>query len=661
MRPENLDRLLRACLGGLLGLAVEGLNFALKDIYVILEPLPAAPFLSGVLFGWSGIVGGILGQAVARCWQIGAIDLEQCLKIPLAYALIGVVGYIVFVLGRDLGRGFPNYRSYLGLGMAGAFGGMLTAAVLQPPELRVFLVHSASNFISILILGPPLMLLADSRLRRWMVPIRLEARLTQSFPTNLQIDAPTLRGVGVEARRDIRLRLGLLTVGLFALSWLIQWARSIPYMETWLLLVYLAPILWAALRYGLRGGLWAASMTGIFYLIARSVGERDLIPDVPGLYDLGHYAELLTFSLFGTFLGAQRETEAQLRRQLLARARQLALLNEMGDLLQASLDVDEAYRIVAQSAHHLFPGTRGMLAVPTQANLLESAATWGEPRRGEDPPIFAAKDCWALRRGQAHWVAGSHSAPICRHVDADYLTPYLCVPLIAQGEMLGVLHLAVDPQHVISETALEDNASDHALSENQRELAITTGKELALSLANVQLREVLREQSIRDPLTGLYNRRYMSESLRRELYRAVRHGQPCGLILLDIDHFKRFNDTFGHEAGDLVLRELARLLETRSRREDLVCRYGGEEIVLVLPGAPLERVAERAEALRTEVKQLALVHKGRPLGEISISLGVAAFPEHGAEEDDLLRAADVALYRAKELGRDRVERAVVEN
>jgi len=168
------------------------------------------------------------------------------------------------------------------------------------------------------------------------------------------------------------------------------------------------------------------------------------------------------------------------------------------------------------------------------------------------------------------------------------------------------------------------------------------------------LREALRTQSIRDPLTGLYNRRYLQEILEREIRRAVRSDQPLGILMLDLDHFKKFNDTYGHEAGDSVLREAATFLSKNIRAEDIVCRFGGEEFVVILPTATLEASKSRAERLRAKIRELTVLHHGESVGAISVSVGVAAVPQHGTSSKEVLEAADAALYRAKNAGRDRV-------
>ena len=192
------------------------------------------------------------------------------------------------------------------------------------------------------------------------------------------------------------------------------------------------------------------------------------------------------------------------------------------------------------------------------------------------------------------------------------------------------------------------------LDDAELSLKTTFAGQVGLSVANIRLREALRTQSIRDPLTGLYNRRYLTEMLDREIRRAVRSEQPVGVLMIDLDHFKKFNDTYGHDAGDTVLRETATVLTKSIRIEDMVCRYGGEEFVIILPTADLNAAHGRAERIRAKIRELTVLHQGQSLGMITISVGVAALPQHGTDPKQLLEAADAALYRAKKEGRDRV-------
>jgi diguanylate cyclase (GGDEF)-like protein/PAS domain S-box-containing protein len=327
----------------------------------------------------------------------------------------------------------------------------------------------------------------------------------------------------------------------------------------------------------------------------------------------------------------------------------ITLLNELGDLLQACLTRDEAYGAIAQFGEKLFPDDTGTLFVlnPSQ-NLLETVAHWGESPAGE--PVFTPEDCWAFRRSEAHKTTAAQPGLRCRHLPASSVTDHCCIPMIAQGETMGLLHLE---NHLCRLVNLPP-AAQAFLTESKERLAVTLAKQISLALASLNLREILRWQAIRDPLTGLFNRRYMEESLEREVLRVKRRGASLGVIMMDLDHFKRFNDTFGHKAGDAMLSALADVLKKHTRREDIVCRYGGEEFLVILPETSLELTRERAELLREVVSQLQLEYLGQSLGAITISLGVAAFPEHGSTGEEIILAADAALYHAKKKGRNRV-------
>jgi diguanylate cyclase (GGDEF)-like protein len=221
--------------------------------------------------------------------------------------------------------------------------------------------------------------------------------------------------------------------------------------------------------------------------------------------------------------------------------------------------------------------------------------------------------------------------------------------LAAQGETLGVL--CVENWCGPGGTAVEAGSDQGEVLERQ---ATAAGERISLALANLRLREVLRAQSIRDPLTGLFNRRFMEESLDRELRRAMHGKEQLALLMVDIDHFKNFNDTFGHQAGDALLRALGNFLKESTRGQDIVCRYGGEEFVFVLPDASLDVARKRAELLREDVKKLNAQHGGQLLGAVTLSIGIAMCPDNGDSAGQLLKTADDALYRAKEAGRDRV-------
>lgn len=327
------------------------------------------------------------------------------------------------------------------------------------------------------------------------------------------------------------------------------------------------------------------------------------------------------------------------------RTRQATLLSEMGDLLQSCRSTEEACRVVTQFAERLFPASSGMLGLLGEGSgIVEAVAVWGDPDVGDR--AFGSDQCWALRRGRPHAVETTASGLRCGHLDAPREIAYVCVPMMAGGHPLGVFHVQGDP-------GLEPSTRSDAWHSRQR-LAVGMAGHVALTLANLRLQDTLRAQAIRDPLTGLFNRRYMEESLEREVRRAGRSGRSLGIVMLDLDLFKGFNDAHGHEAGDLLLSALGSFLGAGIREEDIACRYGGEEFVLILPDASLEATVERAEQVRDGVQRLVVPGPQGLLGPITVSLGVAACPEHGTTARALLAAADAALYRAKAEGRNRV-------
>jgi diguanylate cyclase (GGDEF)-like protein/PAS domain S-box-containing protein len=328
---------------------------------------------------------------------------------------------------------------------------------------------------------------------------------------------------------------------------------------------------------------------------------------------------------------------------------QISLLNEMGEMFQSCLNLQEAYQCIAQVIPRLFPDLAGTLFIvaPRKGVFLQEVTSWGGISFNEE--VFSLNDCWALRRGGVHIGKNLSSGLVCKHIPASS-SEYMCVPLIAQGEILGLIYLQDSPQC----TAEIAEKSDYSLLALNQQLAITVAKQISLALANLNLRETLHLQSIIDPLTGLYNRRYMEETLSREIHRAKRKRSNIGIILLDIDHFKGFNDTYGHEAGDTLLASLGSFFKKNIRQEDVPCRYGGEEILLILPDADLENTYKRAEELRHLLSELDIQHQGHSLGKITASFGVANYPEHGETIEIIIYAADAALYLAKEGGRNRV-------
>ena len=334
-------------------------------------------------------------------------------------------------------------------------------------------------------------------------------------------------------------------------------------------------------------------------------------------------------------------------KELEQRSKEINLLSEMGSRLQTCKNAEEAYVEIGNVAEQLFPNSSGALCITSASRTaVETVANWGKADDGER--VFAPDDCWALRRGQPQsFRRGEKTAP-CRHIDPTNVTDSLCVPFMAQGEALGIVSLQMRANQEQLEPAPRSSG------EAERRLAAVLAEQVALALGNLKLRESLRNQSICDPLTGLFNRRYMEESLEREFSRANRNKTSLAIIMMDLDYFKRFNDTFGHQAGDALLRTLGELLKRNTRGQDIACRYGGEEFAIVLSDSNLDGALRRAEILRQQVKQLSVEYAGQLLGAVSISMGVALFPDHGATMSDVLRASDQALYCAKREGRDRV-------
>jgi diguanylate cyclase (GGDEF)-like protein/PAS domain S-box-containing protein len=340
----------------------------------------------------------------------------------------------------------------------------------------------------------------------------------------------------------------------------------------------------------------------------------------------------------------------QLLNELKRRTREMTLLSEMGDLLECCVTTEDACSVVAQSVQKLLPevisGT--LYLFKSSRNLVETAIQWGNASISE--AAFSPDECWSLRRGQPHWsplAEGIH----CTHISASVTLKCLCVPMVGHGDTLGVLHLE------FAGDAIEtDPGSENPEAIAQR-LGTTVAGQIALSLASLRLRDTLRDQSVRDPLTGLFNRRFMEESLEREMQRAVRKNHPVSILFADLDNFKRFNDTFGHDAGDYVLKIVADLFRKSVRADDVVCRYGGEEFGFILPESSSENAVIRANELREATKKMEMGYQNRSLGTVTLSIGVATFPEHGETVEELLKTADKCLYTAKSAGRDQVSLA----
>jgi len=346
---------------------------------------------------------------------------------------------------------------------------------------------------------------------------------------------------------------------------------------------------------------------------------------------------------------AAEESSRQLTRRLQVTVaaleevnRQNAVLSEMRDLLQTCQTPQEVHKVAAHFVPRLLPGSRGALyQVNDSRTALESVFSWHDD--GLRDAVFGPDACWAVRRGRPYHVFDATHALHCDHVAAPPRGGYLCLPLIAQGENFGLMHVQYD--------GLPED--DPLQLENRESFLRTMTEHVALAMSNAKLRENLRAQASRDALTGLVNRRFTEEAFEREISRCRRRSKPIAVFMIDIDHFKRFNDQHGHETGDVVLKLVADTLAKSLRREDVVCRYGGEEFLALLPETDERTAMECAERARGRVAELMPYFRDLPLGTVTVSIGVAMFPLHGNTPDLLLRRADEALYQAKRAGRDR--------
>ncbi|MEX2481049.1 MAG: diguanylate cyclase [Gammaproteobacteria bacterium] len=328
---------------------------------------------------------------------------------------------------------------------------------------------------------------------------------------------------------------------------------------------------------------------------------------------------------------------------------EMQLINELNSYLQVCRSLQETHPIITHYARRIFPDCTGAFYLYDENHTtVEAVAEWGGQACFASGPI-SADDCWALRQGKIHAVDGLEDEIVCKHMTSDSIPGYVCAPAIAQGDMIGVLAVTLGQGDAAAATGLE-----HRSVESRARLISMAADNLAMALVSLKLREALRDRSVRDPLTRLFNRRYLEETLERELASCQRTDQSLSVIMLDIDHFKQFNDAHGHDVGDFVLVKIAEIVRSKLKTADVPCRFGGEELALVMPGAAGEIAMARADAVRRAIEHHDFVHNGKKLAEVTVSMGVAAYPMHGATATALLKAADTALYEAKEAGRNRV-------
>jgi diguanylate cyclase (GGDEF)-like protein/PAS domain S-box-containing protein len=322
---------------------------------------------------------------------------------------------------------------------------------------------------------------------------------------------------------------------------------------------------------------------------------------------------------------------------------EIVLLQEMGDLFQTCQTAEETCQVFEQYIVQIFPESSGALyTFQKNVSFLEAVSSWGDPPIQE--LLINKEDCWGLRRGRVHRVISSDAMLPCPHFKARDGEVSLCVPMLANNETMGILHLRFLCQDCSQEGGLT------AWVEAKEQLAIMVTYQMAMAMVNLNLRQMIQQHAIRDALTGLFNRYYLCETLQRELSRAQRHQSSFGIILIDVDHLKEINNSQGYDVGDQVLKAVATYLATHVRGSDVTCRYGDDEFMVALFDSSLDITYARALQFNQEINQLVLEIQGRPIGPLSTTIGVAAFPAHGIIIDHVLQAATAALYRAKEKG-----------
>lgn len=332
-----------------------------------------------------------------------------------------------------------------------------------------------------------------------------------------------------------------------------------------------------------------------------------------------------------------------------ARKVQMRNLSQLGEWLQSCQSLPELFNIVESFMTRMFKGSSGELYVYSNSrDILDGACEWN--RDGAIQAHIHPDECWALRRGRMTRFGADEIGITCQHVvdascDSDE-PDYICIPIIAHGETVGLLHIRFSPETTANETLFEETVMP---------FAVRCAEQISLAIANVKLRDELMDQSTKDSLTGLWNRRHLMNQCRHALAQAQLTKNPVSVISLDVDKFKPFNDVHGHDAGDTVLRHIAEVMQSLVNDGEIAARLGGEEFLVLLPDCSTEEAEERAEMLRLKTEALVIDYGDSALPRVTISLGVAtAGEEQKINPQDLIRVSDRALYAAKDAGRNRV-------
>ncbi|ANW24376.1 diguanylate cyclase [Vibrio coralliilyticus] len=322
------------------------------------------------------------------------------------------------------------------------------------------------------------------------------------------------------------------------------------------------------------------------------------------------------------------------------RTNEIELMHRLANMLAACNNMVEAQKIVSDVLPRILGNVNGSVSLMRASrNQLVTQLDWGEEWPGSRS--FAPDECWSLRKGRVYQSNDEFHTLSCEHMDNVGDNQTLCIPLTAHGNTIGIMHLYF-------------GSSEIEIDEITEQLAFSVAEHLGLALANLSLQEKLRSQALSDPLTGLFNRRFFEQKLTEHAMNSATSEQPLSLLMLDLDHFKRFNDNFGHDAGDFVLKEISGLLKRSVGDDEIACRLGGEELAVLLPQSNMKQATEFANSLCEAVRSLHLEHKGLSLGQLGVSIGVSTYPKPSSDMESLVKMADQALYMAKELGRSRV-------
>jgi len=331
--------------------------------------------------------------------------------------------------------------------------------------------------------------------------------------------------------------------------------------------------------------------------------------------------------------------------QVESQAKEMIIINDMNNKMRSGASMEETLSIISLYLKKLLPFCSGAIYLMNHSrNYLEAAKEWNEPQSIEK--IFSPDQCWGLRQGKSYLYVNKNESIPCKHAEKENSLSYFCVPLLALNEIIGILYLQIAQSLVMEKNEIIQ------LYEKNSLMIQSVASQISLAISNIRLHEALKTRSNRDLLTNLYNRSYLSDTFERDVQRAKRNKTHMAVVMMDLDLFKNINDNYGHEAGDTVLREIGKLILTQLRKSDIACRYGGEEFIIILYDALLKEVVEKIEQLRKSIS--ALEFRFVDLVTVTASFGIAMFPENGEDPEQLIKAADDALYQSKKAGRNRV-------